>query len=312
MIDEIIRTEKEVTFDNVMPQARDMFRGMLFIYNHVLFKNPIVRVCVHKMDRFTDPQSVDHAYELLQDLKIEYKKMTDTLSDIKKSTDSPFYVYGEINTAAGQVIDNALKFAEKAKYVQNAENKKLKDYFKILIKTMKSMQIENNNTLEVLKKWLLFDDQESIIVFAEATDDFMTSFNTAKCLYEDYKIEQKNQEPSNETKIPTNKVTYQENLKETARLAAIEKANAKYQEFCLDFMRDLEKQYSASSRDLYESFINGKFKKFTERFNFPLPSNTSEGMAKEICNQIDNMINQISNIAQNSYVTSVFDYQKQD
>ena len=79
-----------------------------------------------------------------------------------------------------------------------------------------------------------------------------------------------------------------------------------YEEFCLDFMRDLEKQYALSSKDLYEEFVNVRFKKFTERFPMPIPDNATEGYAQEVINQINILINHVSKISENSYVTSVY------
>ena len=101
-------------------------------------------------------------------------------------------------------------------------------------------------------------------------------------------------------------VHFEPNEKEQARLRAIKKANDKYEEFCLDFMRDLEKQVPLSTRDMYETFINEKFAKFQNRFNMPLANSASEGLATEAMYQIDLMIDYISKIKENSYVTSVY------
>jgi len=98
---------------------------------------------------------------------------------------------------------------------------------------------------------------------------------------------------------------------EQERLDMIEKANSLYDELCLDFMRDLQSQYALSSKDLYENFVNVKFKKFVERFHMPLAKNTSIGMAKEACAQIQNLMNYVSKISENSYVTSVYPVEKQ-
>ena len=71
-------------------------------------------------------------------------------------------------------------------------------------------------------------------------------------------------------------------------------------------MRDLEKQYALSSKDLYEQFVNVRFKKFIERYPMPIPNSASEGYAKEVINQINILIDHISRISENSYVTSVY------
>ena len=86
----------------------------------------------------------------------------------------------------------------------------------------------------------------------------------------------------------------------------IKKANDLYDELCLDFMRDLEKQYSASTKDMYETFVNVKFKKFVERFSMPLDGSVSVGQAKEAYSQIMNLMDYISKISENAYTISVY------
>ncbi|MBR7172332.1 MAG: hypothetical protein IKD36_00885 [Clostridia bacterium] len=98
---------------------------------------------------------------------------------------------------------------------------------------------------------------------------------------------------------------------EQERLAAIKKANDLYEELCLDFMRDLEKQYALSSKDMYEYFVDVKFKKFVERFHMPLSNSTSLGTANEAQAQIKNLMNYVSKISENSYTTSVYPFEKQ-
>ncbi|MBR3885807.1 MAG: hypothetical protein IKJ33_05075 [Clostridia bacterium] len=93
---------------------------------------------------------------------------------------------------------------------------------------------------------------------------------------------------------------------EKERRKCIKEANDLYDELCLDFMRDLEKQYSASTKDMYEHFVNVKFKKFVERFNMPLSNDVSVGQAKEACGQIKNLMDYVSKISQNAYTISVY------
>lgn len=93
---------------------------------------------------------------------------------------------------------------------------------------------------------------------------------------------------------------------EKERRKCIKEANDLYDELCLDFMRDLEKQYSASTKDMYEHFVNVKFKKFVERFNMPLSNDVSVGQAKEACGQIKNLMDYVSKISENAYTISVY------
>ena len=98
---------------------------------------------------------------------------------------------------------------------------------------------------------------------------------------------------------------------EQERQDAIKKANDMYEELCQDFMRDLQSQYALSSKDLYENFVNVKFKKFVERFSMPLSNSVSLGTANEAANQIRNLMNYVSKISENSYTTSVYPFEKQ-
>ena len=94
--------------------------------------------------------------------------------------------------------------------------------------------------------------------------------------------------------------------KDVKRLSLIEQTNAFYKEFCDDFLRDLDKQYSLSSKDMYEYFINVKFKNFVERYPMPIASDASEGYAKEVYCQIQILIDYISKISENSYAISAY------
>ena len=105
---------------------------------------------------------------------------------------------------------------------------------------------------------------------------------------------------------PVRVVKIEQDEKTKARLSAIKDANDLYERFQVDFMRDLEKQYSLSTKDMYETFVNVKFKKFVERFNMPLDSGISVGQAKEAYAQIRNLMDYISKISENAYTTSVY------
>jgi len=98
---------------------------------------------------------------------------------------------------------------------------------------------------------------------------------------------------------------------EQARRDAINTANALYEELCQDFMRDLENQYALSSKDMYEYFVNVKFKNFVERFHMPLSSSTKIGTANDAAAQIRSLMSYVSKISENSYTTSVYPVEKQ-
>ena len=98
---------------------------------------------------------------------------------------------------------------------------------------------------------------------------------------------------------------------EQERRRAIKEANDLYEEFCQDFLRDLQNQYALSSKDLYEYFINEKFAKFMERFQMPLSDSETVGKANEAYSQIKNLMKYVSKISENSYTTSVYPNEKQ-
>lgn len=91
---------------------------------------------------------------------------------------------------------------------------------------------------------------------------------------------------------------------EVEREKYIEKANDLYMQLRLDWMRDLESQVPYLSRDKYQAFLN-KFNKFNDTFEMPLVKTTSIGKAKEACDQINNLMNNISNISETAYTPFV-------
>lgn len=92
----------------------------------------------------------------------------------------------------------------------------------------------------------------------------------------------------------------------TERELMVKKANDMYEMFCSDYLRDLEKQYSLSSKDLYQSFLT-TYGKFMNEHNMPLSSKASMGQAKVVINQINKMIDMIPNISKNTYATTPFE-----
>ena len=106
--------------------------------------------------------------------------------------------------------------------------------------------------------------------------------------------------------ISTKKVVIGMSESEKERLNEIAKANALYEELCFDFMRDLEKQYSHSTKDMYRMFVDVKFKKFVERFNMPLSNNVTIGHARECQGQIKNLMDYISSISENAYTIGIY------
>jgi len=85
----------------------------------------------------------------------------------------------------------------------------------------------------------------------------------------------------------------------------IARANDLYNQLQFDWMRDLNKQVPFSAKERYNAYMT-KFNKFSERFQMPLAEDTSLGMAKEICAQINNLMDYISNISSEAYSISPY------
>jgi malonyl CoA-acyl carrier protein transacylase len=65
-------------------------------------------------------------------------------------------------------------------------------------------------------------------------------------------------------------------------------------------------QFVGMGKDLYENFVNVKFKKFIEKYKMPLSNDVSEGYAREVIYQIQKLMNIVSEISVNSYVTAMY------
>ena len=154
--------------------------------------------------------------------------------------------------------------------------------------------------------------EQGVGVFAALADEW-SIFNDfmAKAGKKDRDFRESVQAEIDKAKRTSGKVVSTVSPAEQERLAAIKNANDLYEELCQDFMRDLQSQYALSSKDMYETFINVKFKKFVERFHMPLSNSVSVGTANEASAQIRNLMNYISKISENSYTTSVYPIEKQ-
>ena len=137
------------------------------------------------------------------------------------------------------------------------------------------------------------------------TNQFLVIENTFKTITHD--INARNlPEPEQFSSAASGKVVKNEiSQAEKDRLNTINKANSLFDELCVDFMRDLEKQYAYSSKDLYEKFLK-KFEMFTKKYPMPLSSDVSAGYARECMMQIRKLMDMVSEISENSYAISVF------
>lgn len=209
-----------------------------------------------------------------------------------------------------QFLQQVIAFVDSATYITNHCSKKTDSaYIRTVSKTLPTMRANLSGAREGFALWCR--KQEYKDIFDSVNEFFNSSTKVAKEFTEQYLLEQKARKKA-ETEKAQSVTDVQRSVKPvvseqmSARLKLIKEANDKYEEFCLDFMRDLEKQYALSSKDLYEQFVNVRFKKFIERYPMPIPNSASEGYAKEVINQINILIDHISRISENSYVTSVY------
>lgn len=102
------------------------------------------------------------------------------------------------------------------------------------------------------------------------------------------------------------KYTSQISESEKERINQIKKANDMYNQLYFDWIRDLDNQSPQSTRN-NAKLIKEKFEKMRERFNMPLSSSTSTGMAKEVCAQINNLMDSITDLSRESYNISSYE-----
>ena len=209
-----------------------------------------------------------------------------------------------------QFLQQVIAFVDSAAYITNHCSKKTDSaYIRTVSKTLPTMRSNLSGATDGFAVWCR--NQEYRQIFDSVVEFFISSADVAQSFAVEYLKTQKDKKKAEEEKLkiainPANVSKPAQAPELSARLKLIKEANDKYEEFCLDFMRDLEKQYAHSSKDLYEQFVNVRFKKFIERYPMPIPNSASEGYAKEVINQINILIDHISRISENSYVTSVY------
>jgi len=207
---------------------------------------------------------------------------------------------------AESFLDQATNYINLGLMLQNSDKNNADEYHKIITRNLKEMKNLMQKTRPFLEDWKLFD-KDVVYIFETALRDFSLSVSATTKMINDHNNKKKQEEIDGFRKEnPEKTIKYEISEKEQERINAINEANALYDELCLDFMRDLEKQYSLSTRDMYETFVNVKFKKFVERFNMPLDNSVSVGQAREAYAQIKNLMDYVSKISENAYTVSVY------
>ena len=273
------------------------------VSNEVIFALAVTKKCVKR------PNSVEGIAENISNLYrqgVRYRQGSVVLDDKADAFDFWFMQSGKKESFV-----KFMKFFDKiqplfgdfAKITKISADKKMsgREYFRIISKFNKKI---NDTFAESL---VLVDDWGDLgPIFEVLYLDVLNNFRTNARMVE----EMKNELPPENVEKPRTPVAPQVNVKEQERLEMIKKANDAYEEFCLDVLRDLEKQYSLSVKDMYHYFVDVKFKKFVERFNMPLANNVSIGVAKDALAQIQGLYNYVQTIKENAYCTSVYPNQK--
>ena len=250
-----------------------------------------------------------HNFQVLKKMSAQ---LNETINMQISSNGSPFiYRYTRSRMDFESILQEILSFVNNAAYItQMGEIKGDSAYVRLISKTLPTMKTQLVNSRKYTMFWRSFGEDCSA-VFDEVIQFFSECADLTQTFASEYlkqiKDSKKAESENNKNTIDASRVVkLQVNPQTESRLKAIKEANDKYEEFCLDFMRDLEKQYALSSKDLYENFVNVRFKKFVERYPMPIPDSASEGYAKEVINQINILISHVSKISENSYVTSVY------
>ena len=263
-----------------------------------------------------DPQNLyDYRHNLMvmKEASVNLKSVLDKISGGVKidgiSQDSYFDKYKQSRYDFASLVDSLIEFVGQAIHLsEQSESKRGKLYLKNASKTLANM----SSVLKTATKHVAHLDRydESYMDLFEETQAFFdSSVAVIIDFYEEYKNTEKKRKELETAKSKTvdesRIVKNAPNQKELERVDAIKKANDLYDRFCVDFMRDLEKEVSLMNRDMYEELID-KFERFLKRFPMPLASNTSIGMANEAYSQIDRMINMVYEISKNTYSPVVF------
>ena len=306
------REQIEVTPETIRPLTRKLFDGIMRIYYYALRSNQLIEKCMTDSHKAGEPVDTEAAYKMYLEIQNEFNELRLKVRDLYNAGSwsydrlgIPYSRYVKALNHTQSVLESAIFFGEKALEVQAQEGKSDKDYYTILKNNTKKMNDRNKDAFLHVREWENIDEDQ-LVIFETGMNDFAISTKNIREFVEDFKKKSNNNTQivnSVEGKImPAAGI----NSKEQARLAAIDRANFMYQEFCEDFLRDLQAQYALSTKDLYEDFVNVKFKKFKDKFPMPISSDASEGYANEVINQIQILINYVSKISENSYTTSTF------
>ncbi len=260
---------------------------------------------------------LDESADNIQGYKANLSKMREAMAGFKKFMQSAYgkSLYEIEKIKAG--VQTSRKADAATTHISNLFDFAWK-YFSIIDK-LENVCVNENDKREFLHKVTSLNQKlegviDKVVGYIDVSKDWSLGaparFEFASMAFKEeiHNLDIKYLKQTADEKIePAKKVVMGMSDSEKERLNEIEKANAMYDELCLDFMRDLEKQYSHSTKDMYRNFVDVKFKKFVERFNMPLSNSVSIGHARECQGQIKNLMDYVSTISENAYTIGVYD-----
>ena len=312
--------EKDFTYDNIKDILDEVISGITKNIYYVLSFHSAFKAMKGKLSKKTlniniaQPQTLQDYENNLIAVKKAVERLEIGFNFANKLKIKKLKNTDKLREEFLEILKEAINFASySVELSEFADGKNTRDY-------MKQASVYYGRMHKSLTNMAKLSDYPSLTIerygegykniFTDLAEYFRLNFELAKAVVsferEVRKQSEKREkqltmieEKSKAVKLPINKA-------EERRKNLIEKANSYYEEFCMDFLRDLEKQVPLSTRDLYKEFIDVKFAKFAKTFKMPLSDSASEGLATEVIYQINLMIDYIAKIKENSYVTSVY------
>lgn len=267
----------------------------------------IINECFSEFTNIEDTITINECHQslsALHTLLIHFNKVTekklDSLLD-KENINGNLKLKGarEQFVQLNQFLEKSVKLFEAGSKIETVTRQQTSknEYLRIITK----LNAKFTNAYQELYSYVQgMDEDKSYWLYAK---DILKDGLDATEYFNKIDIKYLKEEP--QKKVVSMPQQFVKSKAEQEREFYINKANDLYNQLYLDWIRDLESQYSFSTRDKYYACIE-KFNKFNERFQMPLKSTVSTGMAKEVCNQINNLMNSITDISSESYSVGLY------
>ena len=277
-----------------------------FIIDH-----PLIKGVIASRRRLDKPEEIKDYKKNLEVVLQIFKDIIKVQNSLLKPRElDKLKCVRDLNKSYCYFLEQVVQFVSVANYItQSGQDKQQEAYFKLVTKKYPEMKKYINNALISFQTLNESKEREDYVKhFKDTVDYFEDCFGDILKLIDQIKEEDKERQttPILETTPIAHRMAVEISPKEQERRAAILRANSLYEELCIDFMRDLEKQVPITAKHMYEEFVDVKFKNFVERYPMPIASDASEGYAKEVIFQLNKLIDYISKISQSSYVTMPF------